>query len=141
MDRRSLVLTVVAAWVAGCGGPGYRIAPVSGRVTLDGKPLAQATVQFYPVGPQSNVSPGPPSSGVTDDDGRFTLVLSDGTAKKGAVVGKHKVIVLLTPKQDPADTRPRHYVQLPAKYNRRTELEREVPAQGAEPTFELTSKP
>ena len=142
MNRHVLILTVVAVCTAGCGGPGYKIAPVSGRVTLDGKPLADAAVQFYPEAvPGSTESPGPTSIGHTDGDGRYTLVLVQDTETNGAVVGKHKVFINLTPKMDPNDKRPRHYGQLPMRYNRRTELVREVPAEGGEQNFELTSKP
>ena len=131
----------VAVWAAGCGGPTYKVAPVSGRVTLDGKPLANATVQFYPLAEPGAGEPGPTSIGHTDESGRYTLALSDGKSTPGALVGKHKVIITLTPKENPADTRPKHYVQLPARYNRNSELQREVPPQGAEINFELRSKP
>ena len=45
MRLRFLVaLTVLAS--AGCGVGSYKISTVSGRVTLDGKPLANASVTF-----------------------------------------------------------------------------------------------
>jgi hypothetical protein len=38
------------------------------------------------------------------------------------------------------DTRPTFHKQLPQRYNRKTELEREVPAAGLETDFDLKSK-
>jgi hypothetical protein len=129
MFRRPLVFTVLALWAAGCGGQGYKIAAVSGRVTLNGKALANATVQFYPDAPPGTTA-GPTSVGHTDEDGRYALALVDNAATKGATIGKHKVFITLTPKDDPNDKRPKHYVQLPARYNRRSELTFDVPAGG-----------
>ena len=140
MDRRSLTFAAVALWAVGCNS-GYKIAPVSGRVTLDGKPLANAAVQFYPFPPPGSIEAGPTSVGHTDENGHYALALADGTATPGAVVGKHKVFINVIPKVDPNDTRPRHYVQLPAKYNRKTTLEKEVPVGGLDSAdFELTTK-
>jgi hypothetical protein len=74
----------------GCGGKDYSIAPVSGVVTLNGKPVSNAKVQFLPA---EKGNPGPPSSSImnTDDDGHFELQFADQT--KGAVVGKCHVLV------------------------------------------------
>jgi hypothetical protein len=141
MDRRALVLAVVVVWAAGCDPRSYKTAAVSGRVTLDGKPLANATIQFYPLAGPDLTEPGPTSVGHTDESGRYTLTLSNGKSTAGAVVGKHKVIIILTPKDNPADPRPKYHVQLPARYNRNTELQRDVPAEGAEHIFDLRSKP
>ncbi|MEP3478770.1 MAG: carboxypeptidase-like regulatory domain-containing protein [Fuerstiella sp.] len=61
------------------------LAPVSGNVTLDGNPLPGVTLTFTPVGS------GRPSVAVTDIDGNYTLeYLTDA---KGAMIGKHKVVV------------------------------------------------
>jgi len=89
----------------GCSGKDYSVAPVSGVVTLNGKPLPNAAVQFLPTG---KGNPGPPSSSImnTDDDGRFELQFPDQT--KGAVVGKCQVLVstrrVLSKPNDPDTT-------------------------------------
>lgn len=86
-----LVAIVCAAVLAGCGGPGYEAAPVSGRVTLDGQAMANVHVGFQPVSEgKDNPNPGPGSFGVTDAQGRYTLQLV-GLDKAGAVVGTHRV--------------------------------------------------
>lgn len=52
--------------LAGCG-PRVARVPVSGVVTLDGKPVSVAAVTFTPRGP------GQPGMAVTDSAGRFVL--------------------------------------------------------------------
>ncbi len=75
-------VTGLALCLAGCNnGPG--VVEVSGTVTVDGKPLELIQVEFWP-------SSGPRSIGKTDDQGKFTLKLDDGS-QPGAVPGKHKV--------------------------------------------------
>jgi hypothetical protein len=85
--RVRFVLIGLLLGVTGCGGAKY--APVSGRVLLDGKPVANATVVFTP---DAEKNPGPGSKGKTDKDGRFTLETMTGD-QKGALVGVHKVSI------------------------------------------------
>jgi hypothetical protein len=59
--------------------------PVKGRVTYQGKPVADASVAFLAPGAPS------PASGTTDADGRFTL--STFAQGDGAVAGTHVVTV------------------------------------------------
>jgi hypothetical protein len=114
--------------LAGCGGP-HPIAPVSGRVTLNGHPLAKAAVVFQPVPVQGDINPGPGSGGFTDADGRYTLTLT-GKDKSGAVIGKHRVRITLVPESNPNDDTSRPTKQLPGRYNRDTKLEFDVPRGG-----------
>ena len=120
------LLMMLAA--VGCGGKGFRSAPVSGVVTLNGKPLAEATVIFQPAG---SGNPGPPSTATTDEEGRFTLLFSD--QKPGAVVGKHKVVVSTRQfhAQDENSDKEEEVVkeQVPDAY-RESPFEFEVPASG-----------
>jgi hypothetical protein len=141
MLRHLPVLAVLAVGAVGCGGP-YQTAPVSGRVTLNGQPLARASVTFQPVVSAGNNNPGPGSGGFTDSDGRYTLKLI-GQETRGAVVGLHKVrISLLPPDAADTDDRPKKYKQLPAKYSGKdTKLEYEVLSGGTDSAdFALTSK-
>jgi hypothetical protein len=136
-----VLLSVVTA---GCGsGDPYTYAPVSGRVTLNSKPLAGATVSFQPVAAGTS-SPGTGSAAITDADGRFTLEVV-GKKIKGAVVGKHKVTIDLArePERDPTDDRPRIIKHLPAKYSgKNSKLEFDVPGGGSDAAnFDLKTSP
>jgi hypothetical protein len=133
--RRILLLGLLLLLAAGCGSS--KIAPVSGRVTLNGKPLPNASVTFAPVGGKGNQEPGPSSAGKTDADGRYTLALI-GQDGKGAMIGKHKVRIALMSELDTADDRPEKLKQLPLHYNGQTKLEFDVPSGGTDAAnFEL----
>ena len=137
--RAYLIVALVALLAAGCGSTPYKTAPVAGRVLLDGKPLPRATVMFIPVPGPDGKSTAPSSAGLTGEGGRYSLVL-DGGKKEGAVVGKHKVVILLGAAASADDTKPTFHRQLPPRYNRKTELEREVPPEGrADVDFDLKS--
>jgi hypothetical protein len=134
-----LALVVLAT---GCGGNAHKTVPVSGKVTLDGKPLADATLMFVPVsGAVSKSDPPPSSVGTTNGDGNYTLVLNTNAKRKGAVPGKHKVIITLGAKPAENETKRTFHKQLPSEYNRNTKLEWEVPAGGCtDADFNLKSK-
>jgi len=85
---------------------------VTGLVTLDGKPLADANVAFAP-------EHGRTSIGRTDAAGRYELYF-DGP-NKGAAVGRHRVIITTMPSMDSA-----HPIFVPARYNVQTTLTAEV---------------
>src|SRR5262245_65916979 len=91
MHRRFVALSAILL-AAGCGGGEFKVAPVSGTVTMDDRPLARVYVNFQPMGSTDNPNPGPGSYAVTDDQGRYTLKLVEG-GKPGAVVGRHKVSI------------------------------------------------
>lgn len=59
------------------------LAEAEGTVTMNGKPLSNIGVVFFPTGS------GPMSSGNTDENGRF--VLTTIKPQDGAVVGQHRV--------------------------------------------------
>jgi hypothetical protein len=139
----SLLLSgFVIVSIMGCGGS-EKFVPVSGKVTLDGKPLAHATVSFQPFAKSGSIEAGEGSTGRTDDKGEFTL--SSSTGKKGALVGKHRVsISALNPQVGEHDTRPPRggwprADKVPARYNAKSELTFEVPSGGTNKAdFDLT---
>jgi hypothetical protein len=73
----------------GCSGDGYKLAPVSGIVTVDGQPTADIYVMFSPLPSGDSSIVGPFSSAVTNAAGEFTLKTKQG--KSGAVVCFHSV--------------------------------------------------
>lgn len=75
---------------AGCGER-LPVAPVSGSITLDGKPLTGASITTQPIGMGSS-DPGPGSFGRTDAEGRFELELVM-PAIPGAIIGEHRVMI------------------------------------------------
>jgi len=89
-----LSFALLLVLIVGCS-EGPKLAPVSGIVTLDGKPYANAAVSFQPIGGKGNESPGRGSMALTDKDGRFVLLYEN--VQKGAVVGKHNVRISTMP--------------------------------------------
>src|SRR5262245_3726367 len=82
---------VAAALVLAPGCSASKFAPVSGKVTMNGKPLANATVAFNPIPAEGSIESGPTSVGTTNQSGEFTL---RATLKQtGAMVGKHRVTI------------------------------------------------
>lgn len=112
-----LLLVVVSLMVAGCDdGPG--IASVEGTVTMDDKPLPNATVIFTPA------AGGRPAAGRTDSEGKYKLNFSAG--RKGAIPGINKV--RLTTKADPYENEdgtkvPASPETVPMEYNQQSTLE------------------
>jgi hypothetical protein len=82
--RTELLLLICVGLLCGCGS-GDGLAPVQGRVLLDGKPVEGAAVMFEPD------AGGVPATGVTDAGGEFSLTTSGQGA--GATIGKNSVSV------------------------------------------------
>jgi hypothetical protein len=82
---RLLSCALIASLAAGCGD-GRKSAPVSGKVTVNGQPLADIGVNFEP----SGAGAGQGSFGKTDAQGRYTLKFVD-TDQTGALIGTHQV--------------------------------------------------
>lgn len=130
----TLLLTAcLAVGLVGCGqDSGPALANVTGTVTLDGKPLPDAAVTFYPA------DGGRPSQGFTDESGKYTLRFT-GT-KEGAVVGQNTVQVEVGLPMGESEAPPASKLpQLPAKYNKKTELTAEVKRGSNTIDFDLTS--
>jgi hypothetical protein len=139
--RPQPLLTALVLAALGCGRP-YQLAPVSGKVTLDGRPLPGAWVHFAPVATEANLAPGPTSHGRTDAEGRFTVRVSP--EEGGAAVGRSRVFIT-TLGEGPADQPdagvPAPRDRVPRKYNQETTLVFEVPAGGTDQAdFDLTSE-
>lgn len=129
-----LLAAIVGGGLAGCA-PGDRppLGNVSGAVTLDGQPLADAEVCFAP-------AQGRPSLARTDSSGRYALNYVGTT--KGAMVGSHRVYISWPlPDSDeepvkPTAARP----PIPERYNRKSTLTAEVRGGSNTFDFKLESK-
>jgi hypothetical protein len=87
--RASLLFSAIILFT-GCD---QSAVPVSGRVTLNDKPLAGAVVTFQPRGGgDASKSPASGSVGRTDQDGRFTLHMIEPD-RPGAAIGEHTVTI------------------------------------------------
>lgn len=83
--KKALIATVLCVSVIGCGGSdGPELVPVSGKVFLDGQPVAGALIRFVP-------ADGPSSGGETNEQGEFSLI--GPGSQPGAIVGTHTVTV------------------------------------------------
>lgn len=94
------VILGVVAGLEGCGSGRPKTVPVTGVVTLDGKPVEGANVTFYPDTGQSAGTAQPkktdqvtrPATGTTDKEGKFTLKTFE--PGDGALPGKYKVTII-----------------------------------------------
>ena len=118
---RTATLACVAT-LAGCGASGPELAEnVTGRVTLNDAPLADASVQF--VSDTDGIS-----AGRTDADGRFTLYYGE---QAGAPFGKHTVRISKFDGEAGDEI-------VPPKFNSNSDLSADVTADGANDfTFDL----
>lgn len=90
MIKTTVVLLATATLTfSGCSGDGYQIAKVSGKVTANGQPVAGIRVIFNPQLAPDTAIAGPWSSGLTNEQGEFTLVTRYD--KEGAMVTVHDV--------------------------------------------------
>jgi hypothetical protein len=144
-------------FVVGCGPGGPKMSPVTGNVTLDGKPIAKAMVTFTPE------KGGQSSTGLTDEKGSYVLIGNGSGSRKGAIHGQHKVTIKQISDKPPVQQNtemssdseayaqqgdPSQYTKaavshkdvIPARYNTNSELMREVGDGENVFDFELTSK-
>jgi hypothetical protein len=144
--RFAICLTLA---IAGCEGRDPSLpdlVPVTGTVTLDDKPLSNASLQFIPSG--STVGTG--SGGATDAEGKYTLrTAHDGV---GAPVGEYRVLISKYKRPDGSDfplDSPEGPMDagadesLPPQYSdpEKSTLTATVPAGGGTIDFPLKSKP
>ena len=126
---------MLAAAVSGCGGEdGPEIAGVHGKITMDGKPLANATVVFIP-------ESGRPGGARTDEDGEYVLNFSGG--RQGAMLGKNtiRISTLSDPSEnEDGTTTPGSPETVPMKYNAMSELTFVVEQGDNEANFDISSE-
>jgi len=92
MKRTRALFGLCLAAAVGCSDGLPKLVPVSGKVTLDDKPLAFKTIYFHP-------EPGTPGTGAaanTKEDGSYTLLAIRGGATKdlpGVPAGNYRVAI------------------------------------------------
>ncbi|PQO43977.1 carboxypeptidase-like regulatory domain-containing protein [Blastopirellula marina] len=112
------VAVIAVSMVLGCGSAsGPRLGTVSGTVTLNGKPLPDATVSF------SNAD-NRPSVGKTDASGHYELQFT--RERMGAIVGENVVRITVATVEGEG-VKPKRET-IPAMYNTDSELRYEVKA-------------
>ena len=79
------------------------VAPVTGTVTVDGRPAKGIMVQFVP-DTQDPSMIAVTSQALTDDAGRFELVTTNN--EPGAVPGLHRVVLADSLEERPAQGQP-----------------------------------
>lgn len=82
---KNTCLIFIALFALGCGKPASNIAPVKGRVTLNGEPLVGGDVLFMPT------TVGKPSRGKIQPDGGY--IMTTKIDYDGAIIGRHEVEV------------------------------------------------
>ena len=92
-----MITCFLAVWLMGCGKPGQiELYSTTGVVTLDGDPIANASVVFIPA---ADATSAKTAVGLTDEDGRFT-VYTDG--RRGACEATYTVTIFA--QEDVGDT-------------------------------------
>jgi hypothetical protein len=146
MRTASTILMLTICLIVGCGGGSANpIAPASGVVTLDGKPIEGVSILLIP---KEGTSSGRISYGLTDAEGRFELRVSPD--QSGAIIGTHWVQLEKLTQQDgspiPAGTSPEEVAamnQLPQAYADAgsTPISAEIPESGtSDLVFDLSSR-
>lgn len=132
----AMVAAIAMCLVIGCSKPsGPDLGYVEGDVTLDGKPLDGAEVQFEP-------SDARPSVAFTDENGHYVLKFTG--SRDGATVGTHTVRILSARGSSGGEgdgplvkARPE---LLPAKYHVNSQLTANVQSGNNTIDFDLQSK-
>ena len=108
---RMLLFTIFLVTIAvGCDSAPSEgtLIPAGGLVTMGGKPLAFATVEFIPMGETK----GAGGSGVTDEMGRYKLISRRGG--EGVLAGEYRVTVSLWAHKDGSPLKPEEtYIDTP----------------------------
>ncbi len=115
--------------VAGCGSSATaNVGSVGGIVTLDGNPLAGASITFQP-------QQGRPASGGTDEKGFYGLSYSND--QSGAIVGRCEVRISTAFEDEDGKVSPE---QVPRKYLQPGALTADVKPGSNDINFDLVSK-
>ncbi len=111
---RLFFVPAVLVAVSGCRPGGPELGTVMGTVTMDGRPLADAIVQFQPAN-------GRPAIAITNAEGVYRLAYTE--ARGGALLGVHAVRITTHNAQAEGSE---FAERIPAEYNLHSTLTAEV---------------
>jgi hypothetical protein len=115
------LVALLSVVLIGCGGKGTR--QVRGVITLEGTPVAGATVLFMPEGQDSSR----PASGFTSSDGTFRLTTFK--PNDGALPGTYRVVIQKTEAAKDKSTAEQSALQrAKAKIEQRSQQRKQKPA-------------
>jgi len=137
--RTALLLALLIA--GGCDQKknGPERAAVSGRVTVDGQPIEQGSIGFFPSGSASGMTSGGPIQ-----NGQFSIPL-----QTGPIVGPNRVQIHAARKTgrqvpaalgQPGQMEEEQVEAIPPRYNSASTLQCEITSGSNQQNFELTSK-
>jgi len=104
------------------------LAKVTGTVKMDGQPMSGVVVNF-------NSDSSRPSSGTTDDQGKFKLMFNE--KMEGAAIGKHKVMLIKVPNGQGGQN---SQMAIPMKYSFQSTLTADVTPGDNVVNFDLQSQ-
>ncbi|MCC9608177.1 hypothetical protein LOC68_01300 [Blastopirellula sp. JC732] len=128
--RVALATTFLPVLLGLVGCSGDSMAPVSGVVTLNGKPVPGLEVNFEPTGDPADRAT---ATGYTQQDGSYSLAYPG--FKTGAPLGDYIVRINGGESLDDGTT-----LRVPTKYNKESSLKETVASGANKFDFELTSK-
>ena len=136
---RLLTVALAITVCLGCGkGDGLNRSSVEGKVTLDGAPVEKGSIAFSPTGGTKG-----PSVGGSIENGRYSF-----PAAKGPVAGKYRVELhapkstgkkIQAPMAAPGTMVDEIGDAMPAQFNSKSTLEKEVKAGRNEIDFEVST--
>ena len=128
---RNLVLLglLLTLPLMGCSDPGPASGQVEGVVTLDGQPLPNAELAFYP-------QEGRASQGVTDESGHYRLMFTYDSP--GCIPGNHEVMITTRRPESDVEGAAMLPELVPKKYRKRGELKATVEPGANEINFDLS---
>jgi hypothetical protein len=130
MIRTSIAALTCLFVLGGCSENAEQMYPVTGTVTLDGKPLPDGNIQFVPLDGKHGAEPG------IIKDGRYELAAIEG--QKRVEISASKIILGSSLRGAGGEPVPEEY--LPERYNASSELTADVKPQENVIDFPLVNK-